>query len=381
MGKFFKNTICRIPFYLIVGVTLSCTPTIIRNSSRGNYSDVKQALDAGAFIDARDSAGNTALMKAVSNGHFRIVKLLIERGANTNTSVDGWTILMEAARKGNLEIFELLLNNGADSNAVYEELVLTGPREAVWVYTDPYTGEEIARTKHFDSSIGGANHMEYDINDSNSKIVSHTIRSIATSNGHYDIAALLPKEAEENSTETVEGYQKSSSADSKDVLELKIEKLCENLNLDFSVAPEMDQLIGFHISDLEVKRFICDSSVTSTSLDEERVLYTSRDKGFDIIIENDLLAELTFYSQYNTANFVEYSGALPYDISFEDEKNAVIAKIGSSKNICPTFNNVKYEIDTDIWCFSNYVMKIHFVPENSHIGFIKLEKAGEHDNR
>jgi ankyrin repeat protein len=68
-------------------------------------------------IDKRDSRGNTPLQIAAEFGYFDIVKLLIERGAQVNTSDNlGKTPLHKAACTRNRNIVEYLINNGADPN-------------------------------------------------------------------------------------------------------------------------------------------------------------------------------------------------------------------------------------------------------------------------
>ena len=60
---------------------------------------------------------NHALRNAAANGDGNKVALLLNKGANPNASVDGWTALMCAAKNGHLNVVEVLLNRGADVNA------------------------------------------------------------------------------------------------------------------------------------------------------------------------------------------------------------------------------------------------------------------------
>lgn len=50
----------------------------------GNVDGIRQLLDCGANIEARDNAGRTPLILATINGHFAAIQLLVERGANVN---------------------------------------------------------------------------------------------------------------------------------------------------------------------------------------------------------------------------------------------------------------------------------------------------------
>lgn len=76
-------------------------------------------LSAGATLRARDSRGNTALHRAVSQGAGQdVVRILLERGADTASLNDaGETPLHLAARVDGwhaLEVVRLLLRNGSD---------------------------------------------------------------------------------------------------------------------------------------------------------------------------------------------------------------------------------------------------------------------------
>lgn len=100
----------------------------LRNSAGyGLLSDVQRALDKGANIH---SGTDAALLNAAAGGHYDIVKLLIERGADVNAG-GGWVIRAtaeygydsalifhdnndEGYRIRQLRIIQLLLENGAE---------------------------------------------------------------------------------------------------------------------------------------------------------------------------------------------------------------------------------------------------------------------------
>ena len=83
----------------------------------GNIESIKQHLDAGANVSAKDVNDWTPLYNA---GKKEIAELLIARGADVNvTDKRGWTPL-HAAVMGGKETVELLIDNGANVNAKVE---------------------------------------------------------------------------------------------------------------------------------------------------------------------------------------------------------------------------------------------------------------------
>ncbi len=80
----------------------------------GNIESIKQHLDAGANVSAKDVNDWTPLY---NTGKKEIAELLIARGADVNAAdKSGWTPL-HAAVMGGKETVELLIANGANVNA------------------------------------------------------------------------------------------------------------------------------------------------------------------------------------------------------------------------------------------------------------------------
>lgn len=88
---------------------------LIAAASQGHSRLIKMLLTAGAPLDAQDRRGVTALIAAASAGHHEAVQLLLAAGAQpdirpTNAS----TALVIAAWKGKTRVVNTLLLAGAD---------------------------------------------------------------------------------------------------------------------------------------------------------------------------------------------------------------------------------------------------------------------------
>lgn len=89
---------------------------------RGRAEVVQILLEADADVNARDLFGNTVLMWAVWHGHTKVVWILQESGAYVNVrDASGDTALITAAWRGHDEIATILLEAGADVNALDED--------------------------------------------------------------------------------------------------------------------------------------------------------------------------------------------------------------------------------------------------------------------
>jgi ankyrin repeat protein len=108
---------------LVVGCGPSETEIAFVNAAyKGSIEEVKQHLDAGTDVNAKDKYGRTPLHRAALKGHMEIVELLIANRADVNTMTNtGFTPLHVAALKGHMEIAELLIAKGADVNAKENE--------------------------------------------------------------------------------------------------------------------------------------------------------------------------------------------------------------------------------------------------------------------
>ncbi len=103
------------------------TPTLLYAARKGNLARVKEALAAGANINAAmGPEGETSLMLAAHNGRTDVARYLLKSGANPNLRIKEWTALILAAGYGkNLETVNALVEAGADIHAKhYDETVL-----------------------------------------------------------------------------------------------------------------------------------------------------------------------------------------------------------------------------------------------------------------
>ncbi len=92
-------------------------PLLHRVTTAGLEDQVKELLKQNVDVNERAEYGWTALLSASAQGYPRILRLLLEAGANPDISnVNGITPLMYAAQYGNLEISKILLEYGANTD-------------------------------------------------------------------------------------------------------------------------------------------------------------------------------------------------------------------------------------------------------------------------
>jgi ankyrin repeat protein len=94
--------------------------SLIMYASIGDLTSVRNVVEKGANINARDALGMTALIKTARMGdrNKEVALFLIEKGADVNVyDKNGWTPLMHAARAGSVNIVRALIEKGANLNA------------------------------------------------------------------------------------------------------------------------------------------------------------------------------------------------------------------------------------------------------------------------
>ena len=87
-------------------------------SGGGNLETVRLLVERGADVNARSVEGGTALLVAIEQHNEDVVGYLLEHGANANDKLEvepGLTALCMAAQRGYVRILKALLNAGADT--------------------------------------------------------------------------------------------------------------------------------------------------------------------------------------------------------------------------------------------------------------------------
>lgn len=108
-------------------------------------AEVARLLEGGANPDVEDGRGNAALARAARDGQLEIVQLLLDAGADVNSTgtyglgTDDAAIEL-AANYGHLAIVELLIAHGADVNQEDSEYGVTAIGAAAW-----YNHDEVVR--------------------------------------------------------------------------------------------------------------------------------------------------------------------------------------------------------------------------------------------
>lgn len=89
---------------------------------KGKFELVKRLIEEENYdVNDQDNAGNSSLHEAALNGHYDIVKLLLNHGAHVNIQsyeMFGDTPLIDASANRHLDVVRLLLDNGADPTIV-----------------------------------------------------------------------------------------------------------------------------------------------------------------------------------------------------------------------------------------------------------------------
>jgi len=96
-------------------------PVLMWAIQEKQLSTVRALARAGASLERRDDLGFTPLDQAVGEGSAKIVRFLLNAGANVNRRTRNGTPLHTACAYGLLQIAKLLLAHGASASALDDE--------------------------------------------------------------------------------------------------------------------------------------------------------------------------------------------------------------------------------------------------------------------
>ena len=98
---------------------LAPTKELFESVKRNNSSEVENCIKIGAYVNAKSTDCGTVLHYTAWKGYDRMVKILLQNGANPNLAGNkGFTPIHYAAKFSHLKIVKTLLSYGAVYNAV-----------------------------------------------------------------------------------------------------------------------------------------------------------------------------------------------------------------------------------------------------------------------
>ena len=145
--KYIKYLILMV---LIATLSISCfantvdyeslNQQLIKYAEFGNLAGVKECLEDGAYINAMNENGNTALMYASREGHLNVVEYLLKHDADINTKgYESNTALILASMYHNAKVVKLLLAE----DAIELEIETEGGYTALTIASEWYNKEII----------------------------------------------------------------------------------------------------------------------------------------------------------------------------------------------------------------------------------------------
>lgn len=121
----------------------------------GDLASVKEAIDAGADVNARGPDGLTPLMIASALGQAQAVALLLTAGADVLTADPrmGATAIHKAAQSGSADVIGILLDHGAFINQQSPVLGNTALMDAVLHKHEAVVRVLLSRRAHHDTEL------------------------------------------------------------------------------------------------------------------------------------------------------------------------------------------------------------------------------------
>ena len=139
------------------------SPTLHEAASSGDIDIVKQFLNAGANVNAKENlTGWTPLFNATSSGKKEVAALLIDKGAEVNGKIPmGFTALHNAAGDGRYEIVEMLIEKGADVNAKNDSGITPLDMAEISAWRDEETEAEYKKIDDILIKNGGKSGLDF----------------------------------------------------------------------------------------------------------------------------------------------------------------------------------------------------------------------------
>lgn len=85
-------------------------------AQHGDVQQCMQLLKRGAPCNEIDAAGYLAIHYACANGHFEVVRLLLEFGSDATSYISSYSPLTISAKNGHINVVKLLVDFGSDIN-------------------------------------------------------------------------------------------------------------------------------------------------------------------------------------------------------------------------------------------------------------------------
>ena len=258
------------------GVDYKGSAPLNRAAYRGHLEIVKLLLDRGADTAVFDEDGDTPLMNAIYDGHIEVARILLDRGADhAIANKHGYAPLSSAAYWGHLEIVKLLLDRGADTAVVDEDgntplmyAIDDGHIEVARILLDRGADHAIAKNHGYAplSIAAYKGHLEIVKllldRGADTAVVDgdgNTPLMCAIHDGHIEVARILLDRGADHAIAKNHGYAPLSSAAYWGHLE--IVKLLLDRGADMAVVDEDGNtplMCAIHDGHIEVARILLD---------------------------------------------------------------------------------------------------------------------------
>ena len=166
------------------------TTDIYVASQNGHFSVVSILLNNGAEPNITTNNGWTPLMIASQNGHDNIVELLLNKNVPVNTqNTDGMTAIYIASQNNHFSVVSILLNNGAEPNITTN---------------NGWTPLMIASQNGHDNIVELLLNKNVPVNTQNTD--GMTAIYIASQNNHFSVVSILLNNGAEPNVTTNSGW-------------------------------------------------------------------------------------------------------------------------------------------------------------------------------